>query len=181
MTAGPSGQRVQLDHTPVIVTREATHDDFERYFAEVFDEMSPLSRQMRFFSPVRELPPAVRERLSKIDGTINGAIIAFDAADHGDPTPDGHPEGKAVGFARWMSPAEGTPELSVVVIDEYQGMGIGSRLMDALIALGRKRGVRRMIAEVLRENTPMRALINRYRAVIQPSGDPRVVRYRIDI
>lgn len=177
MADASSEQRGRLDHTPLIVTREASHDDFERYFAEVFDEMSPHSRQMRFFTPVRELPPSVRTRLSEIDGTINGAIIAFDAAVH----PAEHPEGRAIGFARWMSPAEGTPELSVVVIDEYQGMGVGSRLMDALVALGRKRGVRRMIADVLRENTAMRALINRYRAVIQPSGDPRVVRYRIDI
>ena len=37
------------------------------------------------------------------------------------------------------------------------------------------------IADVLRENVPMRALINRYRAVVQPSGDPRIVRYRVDI
>lgn len=170
-------QHGHLDHVPLIVTREASHDDFERYFAEVFDELSPHSRQMRFFTPIRELPPGVRERLSDIDGTINGAIIAFDAAVH----PADHPEGRAVGFARWMSPPEGTAELSVVVIDDYQGLGVGSRLMDALIALGRKRGIRRMIADVLRENTPMRALINRYRAVIQPSGDPRVVRYRIDL
>ena len=53
--------------------------------------------------------------------------------------------------------------------------------MDAMLVLARKRGVRRMIADVLRENVPMRALINRYRAVVQPSGDPRIVRYRIDL
>ena len=39
----------------------------------------------------------------------------------------------------------------------------------------------RIIADVLRENTGMRTLINRYRAVVQRSGDPLVVRYRIDI
>ena len=61
------------------------------------------------------------------------------------------------------------------------GLGVGSRLMDALLVLARKRGVRRIIADVLRENTAMRALINRYRAVIQPSGDPVVVRYRVDV
>lgn len=131
---------------------------------------------MRFFTPFHEMPPNVRERLSQIDGWVNGLIIAFDAAVRDEQ----HPEGRVVGLARWMSPDLGTPELSVAVIDDYQGQGVGSRLMDALLALGRKRGVRRMIADVLRENMPMRGLVNRYRAVIQPSGDPLVVRYRID-
>ena len=80
-----------------------------------------------------------------------------------------------------MTGDDGPPELSITVIDEYQGMGVGSRLMDALLALARKRGVQRSIADVLRENTGMRALINRYRAVVQRSGDPLVVRYRIDV
>jgi hypothetical protein len=53
--------------------------------------------------------------------------------------------------------------------------------MDSLLALARKRGVHRIMADVLRENTGMRTLINRYRAVVQRSGDPLVVRYRIDV
>ena len=97
------------------------------------------------------------------------------------PRDERHPEGKPVGVARWISGSDGPPELSVTVIDEYQGKGVGSRLMDALLALARKRGVTRIIAEVLRENTGMRALVNRYRAVVQRSDDPVVVRYRIDV
>ena len=45
----------------------------------------------------------------------------------------------------------------------------------------RRRGLRRIYADVLRENVAMRALINRYRSVVQPSGDPIVVRYRLDV
>jgi len=80
-----------------------------------------------------------------------------------------------------MSGEDGPPELSITIIDAYQGMGVGSRLMDALLALARRRGVRRIVADVLRENTGMRALVNRYRATVQRSGDPLVVRYRIDV
>ena len=159
------------------MTREATPQDFARYFAEAFEELSAESRHLRFFTAVRELPPNVLARLSDVDGVQNAAIIAFDAGAH---LPD-HPEGKPVGVARWMANTEGPPELSVTVIDEYQGCGVGSRLMDALLVLARKRGVRRIIADVLRENVAMRALINRYRAVVQPSGDPLVVRYRVDV
>jgi acetyltransferase len=119
----------------------------------------------------------VRNRLADVDGWRNAAIVAFDAAVM---LPD-HPEGKPIGVARWMGADDGPPELSITIIDAYQGMGVGTRLMDALLALARKRGVRRIIADVLRENTGMRTLVNRYRAVVQRSGDPLVVRYRIDV
>ena len=166
----------------MIVTREATRADFELYFDEAFEELSPASRHLRFFTPVRELPEAVKERLRDVDGVVNAAVLAFDAARRGED----HPEGKPIGVARWMAHPEGDqpagpPELSVTVIDEYHGMGVGTRLMDALLALARQRGLRRIYADVLRENVAMRALINRYRSVIQPSGDPIVVRYRVDV
>ena len=87
--------------------------------------------------------------------------------------------GDNIGF--WIGREAGPPELSVTIIDDYQGQGVGTRLMDALLALARKRGVRRIIADMLRENTGMRHLCNRYNATVQPSGDPVVVRYRIDV
>lgn len=126
---------------------------------------------------MRELTPELKQRLRNVDGWSHAAIIAFDAALVG---PD-HPEGKPVGVARWISGDHGPPELSVTVIDDYQGHGVGSRLMDALLVLARKRGVNRIIADVLRENAGMRALVNRYRAVVQRSDDTIVVRYRIDV
>jgi acetyltransferase len=175
-TATPHGAE-RLGHVPAIVVREAQPGDFERYFDEGFDELSPESRHLRFFTAVRELPENVRGRLANVDGVRNAAILAFDAAVM---LPD-HPEGFPIGVARWMSGDDGPPELSVTVIDAYQGLGVGTRLMDALLALARKRGVQRILADVLRENTGMRTLINRYRAVVQRSGDPLVVRYRIDV
>ena len=171
-----------INQPPLIVVREAARVDFDRYFDEAFQELSLESRHLRFFTPVRELPAAVKERLSDVDGVVNAAVLAFDAARR---LPD-HPEGKAIGVARWMASSAGVepagpPELSVTVIDEYHGMGVGTRLMDSLLALARQRGLRRIYADVLRENVAMRALINRYRSVVQPSGDPVVVRYRLDV
>ena len=164
-------------HVPAIVVREAQPGDFDRYFDEGFDELSPESRHLRFFTAIRELPENVRERLADVDGVRNAAVVAFDAAAM---LPD-HPEGFPIGVARWITAGDGPPELSIAVIDAYQGRGVGGRLMDSLLALARKRGVHRIMADVLRENTGMRALINRYRAVVQRSGDPLVVRYRIDV
>jgi GNAT superfamily N-acetyltransferase len=174
-----TGHHGRIDHVPAIVTREAVRADFDRYFDEAFEELSPESRHLRFFTAIRDLPVSVRERFADVDGVRHGAVIAFDAAVM---LPD-HPEGKPIGVARWMSDVDGDgpPELSVTVIDAYQGMGVGTRLMDSLLALAGRRGVTRIIADVLRENTGMRTLVNRYRSVVQRSGDPLIVRYRIDV
>jgi acetyltransferase len=177
-TVGVDGRHHEIiDHVPAIVTREAVREDFPRYFDEAFEELSPESRHLRFFTAIRELPDSVRERFADVDGVRHAAVIAFDAA----VMLSDHPEGKPIGVARWMSTEEGPPELSVTVIDAYQGIGVGTRLMDALLALARRRGVTRIIADVLRENTGMRTLLNRYRSVVQRSGDPLIVRYRIDV
>lgn len=172
----PVRHNLGIDHVPAFVTREAVSADFDRYFDEGFAALGPESRMMRFFSPVHELPESVREHLAQVDGVVNAAVLAFDVTQ----TDERHPEGRPVGVARWMAGEDGRAELSISVIDDYHGLGVGSRLMDDLLALARKRGVRRIIADVLRENTPMRALVNRYHSTVQPSGDPRIVRYRID-
>ncbi|MFZ4719066.1 MAG: GNAT family N-acetyltransferase [Ilumatobacteraceae bacterium] len=166
-----------IQHVPAIVVREAQPGDFERYFDEGFQELSAESRHLRFFTAIRELPDGVRATLADVDGVRSAAVVAFDAA----VMMDGHPEGFPIGVARWISDGDHPPELSITVIDAYQGRGVGTRLMDSLLALARKRGVHRIMADVLRENTGMRTLINRYRAVVQRSGDPLVVRYRIDV
>ena len=71
---------MHIDHMPLIITREAVPEDFDRYFAEAFEELGPESRHFRFFTAVRELPPGVLERLAHVDGMVDAAIIAFDAA-----------------------------------------------------------------------------------------------------
>ena len=168
---------VGIDHVPAIVTRESTPEDFDRYFEEIFAGLGPESRHFRFFTAVRELPDDVKQRLRNVDGHHHAAVIGFDAACRDDD----HPEGRPVGLARWIGAEKGPPEFSIAVIDDYQGQGVGTRLMDALLLLARKRGVRRIIVDVLRDNTGMRHLVNRYNHVVQPSGDPVVVRYRIDV
>ena len=159
------------------MVREGGPADFDRYFDEGFAALSSVSRHFRFFTAVRELPPPLREKLRNIDGVVNGAVIAFDEAVD---LPD-HPEGRPIGVARWMGGEDGPPELSITVVDDYQGMGVGIRMMDALLDLARERGIHQIILDVLRENTGMRTLVNKYRATVLRSGDPLVVRYRIDV
>lgn len=55
-------------------------------------------------------------------------------------------------------------EIAFIVGDDYQGRGIGSFLMEAIVVAARSEGIRRFTARVLADNLPMRAILNRYGA-----------------
>ena len=60
------------------------------------------------------------------------------------------------------SPNPDKAEIAFVVIDDYQGQGIGTLLMRHLAALARKAGLKELIAEVLPENTAMRKVFGKF-------------------
>lgn len=55
-------------------------------------------------------------------------------------------------------------EIAFIVGDEYQGRGIGSFLMKALVVAAHVAGVEKFSARVLSDNRPMRAILERYGA-----------------
>jgi CRP-like cAMP-binding protein len=55
-------------------------------------------------------------------------------------------------------------EVAFIVADDYQGRGIGTYLMDALIIAAHVGGIRRFTARVLTDNLPMRAILDRFGA-----------------
>jgi len=65
-------------------------------------------------------------------------------------------------------------EVAFIVGDDYQGRGIGTFLMDALVIAANRAGVQRFTARVLIDNYPMRAILGRLGAVWQ-RDDPGVV------
>ena len=62
------------------------------------------------------------------------------------------------GGGRYIIVQPGQAEVAFVVVDEYQGRGIGRALMRHLTNIARAAGLRTLIAEVLPENTPTTAV-----------------------
>lgn len=60
-----------------------------------------------------------------------------------------------IGGGRYVVVRPGVAEVAFVVIDQYQGKGIGAALMHHLAVIARAVGLRELIAEVLLENRPM--------------------------
>jgi RimJ/RimL family protein N-acetyltransferase len=62
---------------------------------------------------------------------------------------------RIVGGGRYIVVQPGRAEVAFVVVDQYQGQGIGSALLRHLATLARRAGIHELIAEVLPENTSM--------------------------
>lgn len=109
--------------------------------------LSPEAKHMRFLQAIRELSPAMLARFTQIDYAREMALIATIGQDGAE---------RQVGVARYVIDPDGrTCEFAIVVSDDMQGKGIGTRLMKSLMAAARGHGLSEMAGIVLAGNTPM--------------------------
>src|SRR3954470_8281893 len=80
-----------------------------------------------------------------------------------------------IGGGRYIVTEPGKAEIAFVVIDDYQGQGLGTLLMRHLAVLARKAGLNELIAEVLPENTAMRKVFSKFGFQARRGPDPQVV------
>jgi GNAT superfamily N-acetyltransferase len=66
-----------------------------------------------------------------------------------------------VGGARYIVGEPGEAEVAFMVVDDYQGLGIGAALMAHLAAIAHAAGIRELIADVLSDNAPMLAVFKK--------------------
>lgn len=125
--------------------------------AHGFDQLSPRSRHLRFFSPINKLSDAQLTYLTKLDDVNHVLVTATDI--HTD-------EPRGMGLARYIRLADepDVAEMAITIIDEYQGRGLGPILLDALMGLARENSVRILRGYVLQSNKPMITLLTRYKA-----------------
>jgi RimJ/RimL family protein N-acetyltransferase len=137
--------------------------------------LSPDSRYARFMTSLRELSPQMLESATHPESDRELALVAVVEQEAG---------GLIVGGARYAA-AEGSEdcEFAVTIVDDWQGMGLARRLLEALMEGACARGFRRMEGYVLASNTPMRALAKRLGFADEPApGDltVRIVRRNLD-
>jgi RimJ/RimL family protein N-acetyltransferase len=80
-----------------------------------------------------------------------------------------------IGGGRYIVTEPGEAEIAFVVIDDYQGQGIGTLLMRHLSVIARAAGLKGLIADVLPENAPMRKVFSKFGFQIRRGDDPQVV------
>jgi RimJ/RimL family protein N-acetyltransferase len=170
-----SASRHRLADGTEIVLRLLRPEHREQLIAG-FDRLSPESRYRRFFTAMPELPEQVVRRLLDTDGWNHLAIVAHTLA--------GQPDGaEGVGIARFVRLKDDpeVAEVAVTVVDHLQRRGLGTLLVRAISAAARERGVRRVRAEVLRDNEAVRALLRDFDEDVRPVIDGTVAVYDLAI
>ena len=133
---------------------------------ELFYRLSPESRWRRFHALTDGIPP---ERITEQAGamadvdnrTLEGAVVAVAKEADGE---------HIVGVVRLARPP-GKPEAeeaeaAVVVLDAYQGQGVGSELLQRMLQLARRMKVKRILAVFQPDNA---GAIHLFRALGLPS------------
>jgi acetyltransferase len=129
---------IRPEDEPLILALHASHSEH--------------TLRMRFFGLVKTLSRDSLIRLCHLDYDREMALTAV-LQENGQP--------RLLGVARYyLHPETGVAEFAVVVSDAYQRQGLGRHLMQRLIDIARERGVRRLVGQVLIENTPMLHLMH---------------------
>lgn len=139
-------QRARLgDGTPVTIRPIRPEDDrIEQAFVR---NLSQESRYYRFMDTVRELSPQMLAHFTQVDYARHMALIAVVGGEHDETL---------IGVARYVADDERRRcEFAIVVADEWQRKGLGTRLMQALMAAARAAGIEKMEGAVLASNQKM--------------------------
>ena len=87
----------------------------------------------------------------------------------------------SAGSGRYIVVQPGQAEIAFIVVDAYQGQGIGTILMRHLAALARDAGLKELVAEVLPENTAMLKLFKKFGFRPGSKGSPQVVHLTLQL
>ena len=145
----------QVGPPPVITARQGTsvelrpaRMDDEQRVREFLSGLSPASRTLRFFTGLARPTAALLRALVTVDDRRD-ILLAVDGA------------GVVIGHAMSYRRPDAT-EVAVVVTDQWQGIGIGTRLVRTLLRRAVARGAVYIGMDVMGENRKVLSIIRRW-------------------
>ncbi len=166
-------QHYQLANGSHIIIRPIRPEDavMEKDFVH---RLSERSKYFRFMQSLHELTPEMIVRFTQIDYDREMAFVAL--GDNGSMPHE-------LGVGRYMMNPDGrSADFALVVADDCQCMGIGSRIMKTLMQTAKSKGISFFESEVLLANNPMLSLVKKLGFSIEAiAGDNEIVRVVKDL
>lgn len=136
--------------------------------------LSEESRYFRFANALHELSDPMLVRFTQIDYDRELALVAVVQEEDGP---------RQIAVARYVIDSDGAGcEFALAVGDDWQGRGIGRRLLGHLADAARARGLKNMAGQVLNHNTRMLALMTTLGFTIGPDPEePGMRRVVLDL
>ncbi len=143
----PTGERVVLRDGGEVDLRVLRAED-ELAYVRMHARCSPLTRQRRYFSGMRAIPPSLLRLLMDVDGRRRVGLVAAVGSE-------------LVGVAHLDLPGDGTGEVAVLVEDAHQRRGIGAALLRRCVHVAAVRDVGALSAVCLADNIAFPQLVVR--------------------
>ena len=138
-------------------------------FSAGLARLSEASRYQRFMAPKTEFTASELAFLTEVDGKNHLAIVA------GYESPGKEPVGVGVARIVCVDDDSETAEIGITVVDTWQRRGVGRLLLERIVAAGAERGIRRIRAQVMADNSQVMALLKDYIVVGQLETDHGVL------
>ncbi|CAM3756073.1 bifunctional acetate--CoA ligase family protein/GNAT family N-acetyltransferase [Paracidovorax anthurii] len=125
-------------------------------------DLSPESRYFRYISQIAELPAPMLARFTLIDYDREMALVAVHRERSAGEDGEIHGTERIVGVSRYVTnPDQTSCEFALVVADDFNGRGLGSRLMLSIMEAARDQGLTEIQGLVLTNNPSMLKLMRR--------------------
>lgn len=125
--------------------------------------LSEKTLKERFFQVIKQITHEMHVRLCNIDYEREMAIVA--------EIREGERR-RLIGMGRLIiEPDLKKAEFAVVVHDDFQGLGLGYKLVDMVIGIGHEKGVEEIYGFVLSDNVKMLSMCNKLGCSIRPMED----------
>ncbi|HEY8467428.1 MAG TPA: GNAT family N-acetyltransferase [Solirubrobacterales bacterium] len=167
----PHTDRVELRDGRVVLVAPLHVDDRERFVSGI-GRASPESLYKRFMTPVKRLSEVQLRYLLDVDHRDHEALLAVD-----------EDSGLAVGIARFVRDRErpNVAEGAILVVDDWQGVGLGKALGRLLADRARALGIERFDAWLLSDNRAMLAVLESLGPLREVGRDGATVRVEVEL
>jgi RimJ/RimL family protein N-acetyltransferase len=152
------------DGRPVEIRALRPEDEADMLAA--IDRTGAESLRRRFFIPKRAFSEKETEFFMHVDFVRHVALVAV-VDERGKPA--------IVGGCRYVVTDPGKADVAFVVIDTFQGQGLGALLARHLTGLARSAGLKELVADVLPENAAMRKVLGKFGFRTTRGTDPEVI------